>query len=100
MDASGLALRLLGDAIYANPLMLGYAWQKGWLPLSAQALRRAIELNGQQVERNLAAFGWGRRAAHDLAGLLRELDRMSRLPGCPTGSSRSAVRARTSRCWN
>jgi len=85
VDASGLALRLLGDAIYANPLMLGYAWQKGWLPLSAQALRRAIELNGQQVERNLAAFGWGRRAAHDLAGLLRELDRDEPASGLPDG---------------
>jgi len=65
LDAVRLAETLLGDAIYANPLMLGYAWQAGWVPLSRASLRRAIELNGVQVDRNLAAFEWGRRAAHD-----------------------------------
>ncbi len=64
MDASALALALLGDTIYANPLMLGYAWQKGWIPLQGDSLRRAIELNGVMVEKNLSAFEWGRRAAH------------------------------------
>lgn len=67
IDAAELAVGLLGDAIYANPLMMGYAYQKGWLPLGEAAMQRAIELNGQQVENNLAAFAWGRRAAHDLA---------------------------------
>ena len=71
IDASALAVKLLGDAIYANPLMLGFAYQKGWLPLTQPALERAIELNGQQVANNLAAFAWGRRAAHDLAALER-----------------------------
>src|SRR5690606_23652723 len=59
-----LAVRLMGDAIYANPLLLGYAWQKGWIPLSHQSLIRAIELNGVKVEENLSAFEWGRAAAH------------------------------------
>ncbi|QAZ39264.1 indolepyruvate ferredoxin oxidoreductase family protein [Methylibium sp. Pch-M] len=68
-DADRLATALLGDAIYTNPLMLGYAWQKGWVPLGEAALLRAIELNGVQVERNRAAFAWGRRAAHDLAAV-------------------------------
>jgi indolepyruvate ferredoxin oxidoreductase len=68
-DADRLATALLGDAIYTNPLMLGYAWQKGWVPLSQAALLRAIELNGVQVELNKAAFAWGRRAAHDLAAV-------------------------------
>jgi len=77
VDAAGLAVGLLGDAIYANPLMMGYAYQKGWLPLGQQALLRAIELNGQQVPANLAAFAWGRRAAHDLASV-------QRLAGCAT----------------
>jgi len=72
LDANGLAERLLGDAIYANPLMLGVAWQKGWIPLSGAALRRAMELNGVQVAANLAAFEWGRRAAHDLQAVLRQ----------------------------
>ena len=71
LDAVELATRLLGDAIYANPLMLGYAWQRGWVPLSLSALRRAIELNAVQVELNLAAFEWGRHAAHDLKQVLR-----------------------------
>ena len=65
LDASALALDLLGDTVYANPLLLGYAWQKGWIPLEGASLRRAIELNGVMVEKNLAAFEWGRRAAHE-----------------------------------
>jgi len=69
LDANQLATQLLGDTIYANPLMLGYAWQKGWVPLSRAALLRAIELNAVQVENNKAAFEWGCRAAHDLAAV-------------------------------
>jgi indolepyruvate ferredoxin oxidoreductase len=49
--------------------MLGYAWQKGLVPLSADAIDKAIELNGVAVEPNRAAFLWGRRAAHDLAAV-------------------------------
>ena len=69
LDAERLATQLLGDAIYANPLLLGYAWQRGWVPLARESLRRAIELNGVQVANNQAAFEWGRRAAHDPAAL-------------------------------
>jgi indolepyruvate ferredoxin oxidoreductase len=71
LDAQQLAEGLLGDAIFANPLLLGYAWQKGWVPLRHAALRRAIELNEVQIERNLAAFEWGRQAAHELAAVQR-----------------------------
>nr|WP_314365379.1 indolepyruvate ferredoxin oxidoreductase family protein [uncultured Achromobacter sp.] len=71
VDAAAMAVVLLGDAIYSNPLMMGYAYQKGWLPLSREALLRAIELNGQQVVNNQAAFAWGRRAAHDPADVMR-----------------------------
>jgi len=66
VDADELATKLLGDSIYANPLLLGYAWQQGRVPLGYAALMRAIELNGVQIEANKAAFEWGRRAAHDL----------------------------------
>jgi len=69
LDAERAAAALLGDSIYTNPLMLGFAWQKGWVPLSRVALRRAIELNGVQVPNNLAAFEWGRQCAHDLAAV-------------------------------
>jgi indolepyruvate ferredoxin oxidoreductase len=65
VDAEEIAVQLLGDSIYTNPMMLGYAWQRGALPLSQAALMRAIELNGVQVDNNKAAFEWGRRAAHD-----------------------------------
>ncbi|HEU0201156.1 MAG TPA: indolepyruvate ferredoxin oxidoreductase family protein [Burkholderiaceae bacterium] len=71
VDAQGLATALLGDAIYANPFVLGYAWQKGWLPLREETLLRAIELNGAAVEANQRAFAWGRAAAHDLEAVKR-----------------------------
>ncbi|CAN5914796.1 indolepyruvate ferredoxin oxidoreductase family protein [soil metagenome] len=69
LDADQLAVQLVGDSLYTNPLMLGYAWQKGRVPLSRDALIRAMELNGVQVENNKLAFEWGRRAAHDLAAV-------------------------------
>ncbi|WP_313315584.1 indolepyruvate ferredoxin oxidoreductase family protein [Pulveribacter sp.] len=65
IDAERAATQLLGDSIYTNPLMLGYAWQKGRIPLSHAALMRAMELNGVQVANNQAAFEWGRRLAHE-----------------------------------
>jgi indolepyruvate ferredoxin oxidoreductase len=63
LDAQHLATRLMGDALFANMLLLGYAWQKGLVPISAHALDQAIELNGSAVEANKLAFEWGRRAA-------------------------------------
>ena len=64
-DAEAAASALMGDSIYTNPMMLGYAWQKGWVPLGFAALMRAIELNAVAVAQNKTAFEWGRRAAHD-----------------------------------
>jgi len=69
VDAEQVAVQLLGDSIYANPLLLGYAWQQGRVPLGKAALLRAIELNGTQIENNKAAFEWGRRCAHDAAAV-------------------------------
>jgi indolepyruvate ferredoxin oxidoreductase len=68
-DAEQVAVQMLGDSIYTNPLMMGYAWQQGRIPLGYAALMRAIELNAVQVENNKAAFEWGRRCAHDLAAV-------------------------------
>ena len=65
-NADLAATRLMGDSIYTNPMLLGYAWQKGWIPLSLDSLIRAIELNAVAVDNNKTAFAWGRRAAHDL----------------------------------
>ncbi|RAK62867.1 indolepyruvate ferredoxin oxidoreductase family protein [Phenylobacterium kunshanense] len=63
--ASHLAETSLGDAIYANMIMLGFAWQKGVVPVSSRALYRAIRLNGVEAEANLQAFELGRKAAFD-----------------------------------
>jgi indolepyruvate ferredoxin oxidoreductase len=69
VDAGRVATALMGDTIATNMFMLGYAWQKGWVPLSAAALDKAIELNGISVDFNKQAFQWGRSAAHDLASV-------------------------------
>jgi indolepyruvate ferredoxin oxidoreductase len=66
VNATGIATALLGNAIAANMFVLGYAFQKGRVPLSSDAIKRAIEMNGEAVAMNLAAFEWGRRAAIDL----------------------------------
>jgi indolepyruvate ferredoxin oxidoreductase len=66
IDATKLATALMGDSIAANLFMLGYAWQKGLIPLSEASLLRAIELNGVAVASNKRSFLWGRRAAVDL----------------------------------
>jgi indolepyruvate ferredoxin oxidoreductase len=68
-DAEQVSVQMLGDSIYTNPLLLGYAWQRGRIPLTHAALMRAIELNGVQIDNNKAAFEWGRRCAHDLAAV-------------------------------
>ena len=65
VDASGIATALLGNSIAGNMFMLGYAWQLGMAPLSEASILKAIELNGEAVAMNQAAFIWGRRAAHD-----------------------------------
>jgi indolepyruvate ferredoxin oxidoreductase len=67
LDATPLATGLLGDSIATNLFMLGYAYQRGVVPLSAEALERAITLNGVAVEFNQRAFRWGRYAAVDPA---------------------------------
>jgi indolepyruvate ferredoxin oxidoreductase len=71
VDAGKVATALMGDAIATNMFMLGYAWQKGWVPLSEAAVVKAIELNGVSVEFNKQSFLWGRNAAHDWAAVER-----------------------------
>jgi indolepyruvate ferredoxin oxidoreductase len=81
VDATRLASALLGDAIYTNPFLLGFAFQLGRLPVGLPALERAIELNGRAVETNLRALSWGRLAAHDLDAV----ERAAR-PGLPAST--------------
>jgi indolepyruvate ferredoxin oxidoreductase len=71
IDAGQIATTLMGDAIATNMFMLGYAWQKGQVPLSEASIIRAIELNGVAVGFNKTAFHWGRTAAHDLPSLVK-----------------------------
>jgi indolepyruvate ferredoxin oxidoreductase len=88
IDATHIATALMGDAIAANLFMLGYAWQQGLVPISFDALMRAIELNGAAVEMNKTAFAWGRLAVVDLdavveaAGIVRN---------APTAAERTAL---------
>jgi indolepyruvate ferredoxin oxidoreductase len=72
-DADALAKQLMGDTIYVNPMILGFAWQKGWIPLHRESLTRAIELNEVAVQNNLMAFEWGRHAAHHLDVLMQHV---------------------------
>jgi indolepyruvate ferredoxin oxidoreductase len=65
LDAQALSEQLLGDHMPANMLALGAAWQRGALPLSLSAVEEAIRLNGAAVEKNLAAFAWGRACIAD-----------------------------------
>ncbi|MBV9349042.1 MAG: indolepyruvate ferredoxin oxidoreductase family protein, partial [Pseudolabrys sp.] len=69
IDAGRLATALLGQSIGANMFMLGYAYQQGALPLSAEAIEKAIAMNGEAVAMNLSAFRYGRRAAVDPAAV-------------------------------
>ncbi|MGF6997142.1 indolepyruvate ferredoxin oxidoreductase family protein [Paraburkholderia sp. GAS32] len=66
VDATAIATALLGDSIATNLFMLGYAYQRGCIPVSEKAITRAIELNGVAVEANKRSFTWGRYAAIDL----------------------------------
>jgi indolepyruvate ferredoxin oxidoreductase len=71
VDATRLAIALLGDSIASNLFMLGFAFQQGLIPLEEASLLRAIELNGVAVEANKQAFLWGRRYAADAAKVER-----------------------------
>lgn len=73
VQAGRIATALMGDSIATNMFMLGYAWQRGWVPLSEGALLKAIELNGVSVDFNQQSFAWGRLAAHDLDAIEQEV---------------------------
>ncbi|PWE30674.1 indolepyruvate ferredoxin oxidoreductase family protein [Maritimibacter sp. 55A14] len=62
LDATELSRRLMGDSIYSNMMILGATWQRGGVPLSLEAIDKAVELNGAAVERNKRAFSLGRWA--------------------------------------
>jgi indolepyruvate ferredoxin oxidoreductase len=69
LDAGRLATKLMGHSIATNIFMLGFAFQRGLVPLSSAAILRAIALNGAAVDDNTRAFNWGRRTALDPQGI-------------------------------
>ena len=71
--AQTIATAFLGDTIFANMVLTGFAWQKGLIPLDRGAILRAIELNGASVDANKRAFALGREAALDLSGLMAKV---------------------------
>ncbi len=91
--ANNLAASLLGNTIYANVLMLGYAWQMGLVPVSMAALSRAIELNNVTIEQNKLAFHWGRIAAVDVDAINRIISPIPVIPAA-TESIADAVKRR------
>ena len=92
VDATSAAVAALGNSIGANMFVLGYAYQSGFVPLSSAAIRRAIELNGEAVEMNLAAFEWGRAARANPEASPRSLK-----PRAPEAPTRSGERRRPAR---
>ncbi|NUH64872.1 indolepyruvate ferredoxin oxidoreductase family protein [Sulfitobacter sp. S0837] len=72
-DANRMAEVLMGDAVFANVMMLGFAWQKGLVPVSLTALEQAIELNGVVPDKNRAAFGFGRVMAENPEAIEKHL---------------------------
>jgi indolepyruvate ferredoxin oxidoreductase len=73
VEATRIATSLMGNSIASNMFMLGYAYQKGLLPLGHEAINKAIEMNGASVDMNKTAFVWGRRASVDLPAVERLL---------------------------
>jgi indolepyruvate ferredoxin oxidoreductase len=98
VDATKLAVALFGNSIAANMFILGFAYQKGAVPLSAQALEKAIALNGEAVPMNTEAFRWGRRTAHDPAAVeaLVDASKKSAQASPLSQSSEEAVARRVS----
>ncbi|MGI9316039.1 MAG: indolepyruvate ferredoxin oxidoreductase family protein [bacterium] len=73
VDATRIARDLLGDTIASNMFLLGFAYQKGLVPVSEVAINQAIELNGVALRLNKSAFLWGRRAAVNLDAVLNQI---------------------------
>ena len=90
IDATRLATALLGDGVATNLFLLGYAWQKGMVPVSLASLDRAVELNGVAVALNRAALAWGRRAA----AFPEQVSRFAAAPETPPPSLKDRIALR------
>ena len=78
VDAAGLTTGLFGNSVTANVFVVGVAYQAGLIPLPADAIEQAIELNGAAVEANQTAFRWGRSWFVDPEAVERQADRTNR----------------------
>jgi indolepyruvate ferredoxin oxidoreductase len=74
INSTAIATRLLGDSIASNLFLLGFAWQRGLVPVSSAALEQAIELNGVAIDFNKQAFLWGRRCADQPEKVMKLVD--------------------------
>jgi indolepyruvate ferredoxin oxidoreductase len=89
-NASKLAVKLLGDSLGSNLMLTGFAWQRGLIPISDDAIMQAIELNGVAVDWNMEAFAWGRRLAFQpelIEQLLKPDDTVQPLIFTPTNTA-------------
>jgi indolepyruvate ferredoxin oxidoreductase len=84
LNTNKLAEKVMGDSVFANVMMLGFAYQKGLVPVSEVALKQAILLNGVAVEKNAKAFDIGRVLAHDPDAVSREKTREAETVGTVT----------------
>jgi len=75
LDSTRLATSILGDSISSNLFMVGFAYQRGLIPLSSQAIEKAIELNGVSVKKNIDAFRWGRVAVGNMSAIAAQVNR-------------------------
>ena len=78
LPGTQIAEALMGDSIATNPFMLGVAFQKGLIPISLDALEKAIELNGVAVDANKRAFIWGRRLAHNPDAVMKIVEKVAK----------------------
>nr|WP_221210577.1 indolepyruvate ferredoxin oxidoreductase family protein [Variovorax sp. Sphag1AA] len=99
VDAGRVAEALMGDGIASNMFMLGFAYQRGLIPISADAIEAAIVLNGAAQQMNKDAFLWGRRTAVNPKTVERLLtsmqaSRRASLSPAPTSSLEHALETR------
>jgi indolepyruvate ferredoxin oxidoreductase len=84
VDATAITTALLGSTVATNTFLLGYAYQKGYIPVSYEAFEEAIRLNGIGIDLNLRAFLWGRRTAHDRQAVMKLIELKNTQPSDDT----------------
>ncbi len=99
VDANRLAEGLFGSHMSVNLFMTGMAWQAGLIPLSLEAIEKAVQLNGVDVERNLQTFQWGRKYYHDAASVEKVLDGEKLVAAAPAFDRVAELTAYQNAAW-